>query len=102
MPGRRSNSQYVVFISESYNTVKRFGAVFATAGKMIMRMLRAVFEFERDPLIERSNPSIVRSLAEGTALSHLSAMTRNDACDAAAAAGRRRPALLPFGIHDII
>lgn len=66
-----------------------------------MRMLGAVFEFERDLLIERTNANIVRSLAEGTALSRLSALTRNDAWDAADAAGRRRPALRSFGILDI-
>ena len=66
-----------------------------------MRMLGAVFEFERDLLIERTNAHIVRSLAEATALSRLSALTRNDAWDAADAAGRRRPALRSFGIHDI-
>lgn len=46
---------------------------------MNMRMLGAVFEFEHDLLIERTNASIVRSLAEGTALSRLSALTRTDA-----------------------
>ena len=67
-----------------------------------MSMLGAAFESERDLLIERTNANIVRSRAEGTALSRLLALTRNDACDAADAAGRRRPALRPFGIHDII
>ena len=69
---------------------------------MNMSMLGAVFEFERDLLIERTSASVVRSRAEGTALSRLSAPTWNDECGAADVAGRRRPALRPFGIHDII
>jgi hypothetical protein len=69
---------------------------------MNMSMLGPVFESERDRLIERTNASIVRSRAEGTALSRLSALTRNGACHTAGVAGSRRPALHPFGIHDII
>jgi hypothetical protein len=52
-----------------------------------MSKLRAVFKFEHDLLIERTNASIVHSEAESKALSRLSALTRRDAGDAADALG---------------
>ena len=49
---------------------------------MDMSMLGAVFEFERDLLIERTKASIVRSRAEETALGRPSALTKVQQGDA--------------------
>ena len=62
-------------------------------------MLGAVFEFERDLLIERTKASIVRSPAEGMALGRPSALTKAQRGDAVGhlAAGSLSPRWPDFG-----
>jgi putative DNA-invertase from lambdoid prophage Rac len=47
----------------------------SAAGRMTMQVLNAVAEFERDPLIERTNAGIARAKAEGKPMGRPSALS---------------------------
>lgn len=63
----------------------------STAGKLVMQIVGAMAEFERDLLIERTNAGLERAKAEGKALGRPAAMTAERQAEALQRLARGEP-----------